>query len=100
MSLFNSLQARIIIFMALPVVFITQRSRFNSWAMVVQLLVYLGIAYNAECLVEGGCGMWSWVSISLPLLYSILYIFFSQQLRLKPRPPSPPTIIMPIEQTE
>ena len=99
MSFFVSLQAKLIMAMALPVIFMTQRKRFDTLIFVTQLLIYLGVAYNADCLVEGGCGMWSWMSISVPLLYSILYVFFSNRLNLRHRPPSPPTLLMPIERS-
>lgn len=97
-SLFISSQARAILLLAVPVVFVTQTyGGFNTYTLITQILTYVFVAFNAECLVSGGCNMWSWLSVSVPLLYSVLYIFFARQLRLRPSPPTPTTLISPIK---
>ena len=95
--LFYSTPAKAMMYLAIPVIIITQYAKFNAFNIITQLLVYLAIAYNAECLVEGGCGVWAWLSVALPILYSLLYIFFGNQLGLRPTPPSPITNIMPVQ---
>ena len=99
MRLFYSKQAKVMMYLAIPVILVTQYAKFNSFNIVIQSLVYMAIAYNAECMVEGGCGMWAWLSVSLPILYSLLYIFFGNQLGLVATPPSPITNIMPIHRS-
>ena len=47
MPLFFSSQAKAIMAIALPVVYLTQRHQFDSWGLIMQLIVYVGIAYNA-----------------------------------------------------
>lgn len=84
-------------YLAIPVILVTQYARFSSLNIVMQALVYMAIAYNAECLAEGGCDLWAWLSVALPIIYSLLFIFFGNQLDLVARPPSPITNIMPIK---
>jgi hypothetical protein len=43
-------------------------------AALTSLISYIGLAYNANCLVSGGCGLWAWVTLSVPLFATILYI--------------------------
>lgn len=95
-QLFYSKPAKIMMYLAIPVVLVTQFYNFNTLSILTQFLVYLTIAYNAECLVEGGCDLWAWLSVALPILYSILYIFFGNRLNLSATPPSPLTSLMPI----
>ncbi len=96
-SLFYSSPAKIMMMMAIPAIIVTQLHQFSTYALVMQLLMYFFVAYNAECLVEGNCKLWAWISISFPVIYTLLYIFFGSQLSLTPAPPRPPTILMPIE---
>ena len=98
-QLFYSKPARMMMYLAIPVILVSQYGKFSSLNIIVQGLVYMTIAYNAECLVEGGCDLWSWMSVALPIIYSLLYIFFGNQLGLEPKPPSPITNIMPIKRT-
>lgn len=99
MTIFYSKQAKAMMMLAIPTVIVTQLHKFSTYALVMQLLMYFFVAYNAECLVEGDCKLWAWVSVSFPILYSLLYIFFGNQLSLSPTPPRPPTIIMPIQRS-
>lgn len=97
--LFYSKPAKVMMYLAIPVILVSQYSQFSSLNIITQTLVYMTIAYNAECLVEGGCDLWSWISVALPIIYSLLFIFFGSQLGLEPKPPSPITNIMPIKHT-
>lgn len=97
MRLFYSKPAQIMMYLAVPVILVTQYAKFSSLNIVMQALVYLMIAYNAECLVEGGCDLWAWLSVGLPIIYSLLFIFFGNQLNLVARPPSPITNILPVQ---
>ena len=96
-SLFYSKPARTMMMMAVPVILVTQYARFSSYNIISQALVYMAIAYNAECLNEGGCKLWSWISVLLPIVYSLMDIFFGGMLGLKALPPSPITNIIPIK---
>lgn len=97
MRLFYSKPAKVMMYLAIPVVIVTQYAKFNSLSIVTQALVYMAIAYNAECLVEGGCDLWAWLSVALPIIYSLLFIFFGNKLGLVASPPSPITNIMPVQ---
>jgi len=97
MRLFYSKPAKVMMYLAIPVVIVTQYAKFNSLSIVTQALVYMAIAYNAECLVEGGCDLWAWLSVALPIIYSLMFIFFGNKLGLVASPPSPITNIMPIQ---
>ena len=94
--LFYSKPAMVITYLAIPVILVSQYSRFSALGIVIQSLVYMAIAYNAECLVEGGCDLWAWISVALPILYSLVYIVFKDKFNLEATPPSPFTNIMPI----
>lgn len=96
-QLFYSKPAKAMIYLAIPVILVTQYGKFSSLNIITQALVYMAIAYNAECLVEGGCDLWAWGSVALPIIYSLLFIFFGHQLGLVARPPSPITNIIPIK---
>lgn len=97
---FYSKPARIITYIAIPVIFLSQFVHPTPLGFLTQILMYGLIAYNAECLSEGGCEMWSWVSIGLPVLYSILYIFFGAHLGLVASPPNPLSNLMPVSNIE
>ena len=84
-------------YLAIPVILVTQYGEFSSLNIVTQALVYMAISYNAECLVEGGCDLWAWLSVGLPIIYSLLYILFGNKLGLIAIPPSPITNIMPVK---
>lgn len=99
-QLFYSKPARMMMYLAIPVVLMTQYTQFNTTSILIQALTYMGIAYNAECLVEGGCDMWAWSSVLLPIIYSLLFIFFGGQLGLIAIPPSPLTNILPVKRVD
>lgn len=100
MNMFYSRQAKSMMMLAIPAIIVSQLYNFNTYSLGMQILMYFFVAYNAECLVEGDCKLWAWISVSIPILYSVLYIFFGNQLSLSPVPPSPPTILMPIKKVE
>jgi len=88
---FLSRQARLIAYIAIPVILLSQFGHPSLMGLISQILVYGMIAYNAECLSEGGCELWAWSSIALPVIYSILYISFGRQLGLIKPPATPMT---------
>lgn len=98
-NVFYSRPARIVTYIAIPVILLSQYSHPSTLGFITQILMYGIIAYNAECLNEGGCEMWSWMSIVLPIVYSVLYIFFGTQLGLVAQPPTPMSSLIPISTT-
>lgn len=92
---FTSKQARLMVYIAIPVILLSQFGYPSLFGLISQIFIYGMIAYNAECLSEGGCEIWSWSSIALPVFYSILYISFGKQLGLIAAPKSALTTLVP-----
>lgn len=84
MPLFESSQSRLLLALALPVIVLTQRTRFNMVTMIAQVLLYLSLAYNADCLVSGDCRLWAWAALLFPVINTIGFLFFTDKLNLNP----------------
>jgi hypothetical protein len=89
MPLFESPQSRVLLAVALPVIILTQREGFNMVTLIAQMLLYLSLAYNADCLVSGECRLWAWAALIFPLINTIGFLFFTDKLNL-PAPVSVP----------
>jgi len=90
MTLFESTQSKVMLFLGLPVIFLTQMQAFDITKLLTQLILFVALAYNTDCLVEGRCRIWAWLTILFPLIMVIGYLFFSQPLSI------PPPIRIPI----
>jgi|JI10StandDraft_1071094.scaffolds.fasta_scaffold19629_3 hypothetical protein len=80
--LFESTQARVLIALAIPVIILSQRLKFSMVTLFTQIILYLALAYNADCLVTGQCKTWAWLVILLPLINTMGYLFFVDKLKL------------------
>lgn len=72
--MFGSSQSTLIIIIGIIIVYINQLEDVNIGDMMFQILGFVFLAYNANCLVTGGCSGWSWLTISLPLVFAIMYL--------------------------
>jgi len=81
--MFESPQAKVVLALALPVIILSQREKFSIVTLLTQLILYVSLAYNAECLVTGRCGLWAWGSILFPLIQTIGFLFFNSKLNLQ-----------------
>ena len=73
--LIKSTQSKAILGAGVLSIIITQFvSGFAPLPLVTSLISYIGLAYNANCLVGGGCGIWAWVTLTVPLFATIGYI--------------------------
>lgn len=70
-----SLQSKVILIAGITAILITQIHTFDSNHLFVSLLGYIMLAYNANCLVGGGCGAWSWATSIVPVVVTIIYIY-------------------------
>jgi uncharacterized membrane protein len=93
MPLFESVQSKAMLFMALPVIVLTQMKKFDITQLFTHLILFLALAYNTDCLVEGRCRIWAWVSLIFPLIMVIGYLFFSRPLEV------PPPVRIPVTST-
>ena len=93
MSLFESLQSKVVLFLAIPVVFFGQRSGFDMAKLFSQILLFFALAYNTDCLVNGRCKTWAWLTILFPIIMVIGYLFFGNDLNI------PPPVRIPIPST-
>jgi hypothetical protein len=82
--LFESPQSRILVALAIPVIILSQRIKFSMVTLIGHILLYLALAYNADCLVSGQCRLWAWIAVLVPLINTIGYLFFIDQLNLRP----------------
>lgn len=80
--LFESTQSRVLLALAIPVIILSQRMKFSMTTLFTQIILYLALAYNADCLVSGQCKTWAWLVLLLPLINTLGYLFFVDQLQL------------------
>jgi len=88
-QLFYTKPAKAMMYISIPVILVTQYYNFNVTNIILQSLIYMAIAYNAECMIEGGCDMWAWLSIIVPILYSLMYVLYGRRFNLLSTVPSP-----------
>ena len=73
--LIKSTQSKAILGAGVLSIIITQFfSGFAPVSLITSLVSYIGLAYNANCLVSGGCGIWAWITLCVPLFATIGYI--------------------------
>lgn len=72
-----------LLLLAIPVVLLTQKQQYDITKLMTQLVLYLALAYNADCLVSGRCKLWAWLMVLLPLIQTIGYLFFVPKLDLQ-----------------
>lgn len=74
-NLVGSTQGKAIIVLALVgLVLGAMKYGLTTGAILATLIVSGLIAFNATCLVKGGCNIWSWITVSLPLLLMVIAI--------------------------
>jgi hypothetical protein len=81
--MFESPQSKVVLALALPVIILSQRAKFSMVTLLTQMILYLSLAYNADCLVTGRCNLWAWGSILFPLIQTIGFLFFNNKLDLQ-----------------
>lgn len=84
MSLFESIQSKVILFLAIPVIYFGQRAGYDMTKMISQILLFFALAYNTDCLVSGRCVTWAWMTILFPIIMVIGYLFFNNKLDIPP----------------
>ena len=99
--MFESSQSKVVLALAIPVILLSQREKFSMVALLTQLILYVSLAYNADCLVSGRCKMWAWGAVLFPLIQTIGYLFFNHKLDLRtpvrlPVPRSFRTKVVPV----
>jgi hypothetical protein len=72
--MFGSFQSFLILILGATIIYINQSQGSTNRDLLIQAFGFGLLAYNANCLVNGNCGSWSWLTISLPILFSILFI--------------------------
>jgi hypothetical protein len=82
MTLFQSVQSKVMVLLAIVVIVVTQYRGFDMTKLLTQMLVFLALAYNVDCLVEGRCRAWAWITLAVPIIVIIGYLFFNQKLDL------------------
>ena len=70
----KSLQSKAILGAGVVSIILTQIASFSVMSLVTSLLSYVALAYNANCLVGGGCVTWAWITLAVPLFATIGYI--------------------------
>lgn len=93
------MQSKLLLLMALPVIVLTQRSQYSMTKLMTQLILYLALAYNADCLVTGRCKLWAWIMVLLPVVQTIGYLFFVPRLGLR-SPVQVPAFRKPMTSTD
>ena len=73
--MFLSLQSKLIIFFALISIIISSLKGINLQSLLGQIIFYYLIARNADCLIYGKCYSSSWISIIIPIIAIIIFVF-------------------------
>ena len=79
----GTLQAKCMFIMGTISIFITQLHQFNPTSLLFSVFMYLGVTYNANCLAKGGCQVWAWITLIVPIIATILTIANA----MSPKPP-------------
>lgn len=91
----NSTQSALILFFGILVVYVNSATADTNYVDVIfQIFGFLLLAYNANCLVVGGCGGWSWLTATVPILLAVLYLyqFVYGEIKMPKLQPSPELI--------
>ena len=72
--LVGSMQSKVMIGVSMLALIVTQVMNFSLAGLVGHMIMTVGLAYNATCLSMGGCNIWSWVTLAVPILLAILSI--------------------------
>jgi len=80
---FKSTQSRLLLALALPVLILSQRKKLSIFTFFAQIVLYLALAFNADCLVTGDCRRWAWIAVIVPIINSLAYIFFTDSLNVE-----------------
>ncbi len=68
----GSLQSKVLMGVSLLSLLVSQIFNFSFATLVGQLILAVALSYNANCLVNGNCGIWSWFTVAIPILVSVL----------------------------
>lgn len=49
---------------------------------IFSILTYASLAFNATCLARGGCNTWSWMTIVIPVIVTVIHTYIA----LRPTP--------------
>lgn len=80
----GSTQSKILLGLSLLSLVVSNIVHFSAVSVVLQLLVYMFLAYQTNCLVMGGCQTLSWLSIILPVLIAVIHIVVVVRSRQEP----------------
>lgn len=89
--MFNSIVSKIILFLGLISVLISSINGFYFNSILIQTIIYVSMANNADCMLYGGCKIAAWSITIIPILGIILftmnyfniltnYIYYIQQI--------------------
>jgi len=77
------MQSRLLLALALPVIILSQRKKLSVFNFFAQILLYLALAYNADCLISGQCRVWAWLAVIVPIINTLGYLFFTDNLNIE-----------------
>ena len=92
-SIVGSTQGKAVIAVTLVAVILgTVKYGLPVGVSIGMLLVTALIAFNATCLVKGGCNIWSWLTVVTPLILTVTLIIAmaSYNKKEEPQPPAQP----------
>jgi hypothetical protein len=84
-TLIGSLQGKVALGVGLSAVVLSQVLSFNIFSLIASILGVCAVAFNATCLITGGCQTWSWIAIALPVTLMLLYIGINLQKPAQPQ---------------
>lgn len=71
--MFNSIVSKLILFLGLISILISSISGFYFKTILIQTIIYVSMANNADCMLYGGCKIGAWSITIIPILGIILF---------------------------
>lgn len=72
--MFQSNQSKIILILGIITTSLAQIKKFDIVNLLYTSLLFLAIAYNANCLAVGNCNTLSWIIVMIPIVWCLIYI--------------------------
>ena len=86
-SLISTTQGQVILGVGTLATIVSMFATPSIMVFIISILTYASLAFNATCLAKGGCNTWSWMTIAIPLIITVIHVYVA--LRPKPHTEEP-----------
>ena len=81
-ALISTRQGQVILGVGTLATIVSMFTTPSIMVFISSILTYSALAFNATCLAKGGCNTWSWMTIAIPLIITIVHVYVA----LRPKP--------------